>query len=64
MAKTENVKVEKGGILKYQEQCGLNRVYPMNGVPETQKRQLSSEEQSILSAPLIKYARKEEKPAE
>lgn len=51
-AKAQNVTVAKGGILKYQDRCGLNRGYPMNGVPKTRKRQLTAEEQEALSAPL------------
>lgn len=58
MAETQNVKFEDGGIWEYQKQRGLNRKFPMNGVPKVQKRKLSSTEQELLINPMIKNASK------
>jgi len=59
MADTDNVKLEEGGFWEYQNRCGLNRRFPMNGVPDVRKRQLTAEENKLLSEPIVKNARKE-----
>lgn len=64
MAENQNVKLEQDGLWQYQQRLGLNRKFPMNGVPKTAKRELTAEEQELLSAPMIKHARKEKHSAE
>lgn len=59
MTEAANVRIVRGGLSKYQDQYGLKRVYPSNGVPQTQKRNLSDEEKSIICNPLIKLAREQ-----
>jgi hypothetical protein len=61
MDKTSNVKLQEGGLWKYQQQFGLNRKFPMNGVPAVRKRELTPAEKELLSAPLIKNARRDSK---
>jgi len=63
MAETPNVELETGGFWEYQKRCGLNRKFPMNGVPAVRKRELTSEEKKLLSEPMIKNARRERKHA-
>jgi hypothetical protein len=58
-----NVILEKDGVSRYQERHGVNRVYPMNGVPETREPQYTDEEKKILSKPVIATARRDNERA-